>query len=81
MKCGKIKDNFQFVDAHMLFFNVSNLCYAECQPGTFGTNCSTTCKGYCRDPCNHISGMCDSGCQDGWLGPRCNQCKQINLYD
>lgn len=81
MKCGKIKDNFQFVDAHMLFFNVLNLCYAECQPGTFGTNCSTTCKGYCRDPCNHISGMCDSGCQDGWLGPRCNQCKQINLYD
>lgn len=63
-----------------VFFNVSNFCYAECLPGTFGTNCSANCKGYCRDPCNHISGMCDSGCQDGWLGPHCDQCKQIYLY-
>lgn len=65
----------------LLFFNVSNLCYVECPPGSFGTNCSGKCKRFCRDPCNHISGICDNGCQDGWLGPHCNQCKQIYLYN
>lgn len=65
----------------LLFFDVSNLCYVECPPGSFGTNCSGKCKGFCRDPCNHISGICDNGCLDGWLGPHCDQCKQIYLYD
>lgn len=65
----------------MIFFlYVSNLCYTECPPGSFGLNCFTTCRGYCRDTCNHISGICDNGCLDGWFGQYCDQSKKIYLY-
>lgn len=69
-----------FECTYEFFLYVSNLCYTECPPGSFGLNCSTICTGYCRDPCNHISGICDSGCLDGWLGQHCKQCKQVYLY-
>lgn len=77
----KLEIIFDLCMLTLLFFDVSNLCYVECPPGSFGTNCSGKCKGFCRDPCNHISGICDNGCLDGWLGPHCDQCKQIYLYD
>lgn len=71
---------FNFCMHIWFFLNVSNLCHTECLPGSFGLNCLATCIGYCRDPCNYISGICDNGCLDGWLGQHCNQSKKIYLY-
>ena len=47
--------------------------FSECEDGFYGLECSTECKGYCKNgPCNHTTGNCDKGCSDGWTGDHCD---------
>ncbi|KAF5307311.1 hypothetical protein FQR65_LT07027 [Abscondita terminalis] len=47
-------------------------CELPCQPGSYGKNCSETCK--CdRGECHHVTGNCT--CPSGWTGKFCSDAK------
>ncbi|XP_035698399.1 uncharacterized protein LOC118431370 [Branchiostoma floridae] len=46
--------------------------FAVCAEGTFGPNCSETCRCLRGNAyCNHVTGACFGGCTDGWAGSDC----------
>ena len=46
--------------------------FLECDPGTYGVNCSEAC-GHCfaNDQCDTVDGICSAGCNAGFEGPLC----------
>ena len=50
----------------------SRCLFSACPPGTFGADCSLTCRCPADDVCDGITGLCQGGvCLYGWDGPAC----------
>ena len=54
------------------FFNCFYHILKDCDAGTFGKDCNSTC-GHCVDEetCFHINGTCLDGCVPGFTGEQC----------
>lgn len=63
----------------LLFFSL-----LECRPGSYGSNCSSSCSLYCKEKaCDRYSGECLYGCTPGYQKPYCVMRKiylNLSLY-
>lgn len=50
----------------------SKLDVSACPKGTYGRDCASVCKGYCKNGCNSVTGKCDNGCEPGWYTDECH---------
>lgn len=50
----------------------STLYVSACPKGTYGRDCASVCKGYCKNGCNSVTGKCDNGCEPGWYTDECH---------
>lgn len=50
----------------------STLDVSACPKGTYGRDCASVCKGYCKNGCNSVTGKCDNGCEPGWYTDECH---------
>ena len=57
---------------NLLFFKCSYYILQDCDDGTFGEDCNSTC-GHCvyEETCFHINGTCLDGCVPGFIGEQC----------
>ena len=49
--------------------------HTECDPGTYGVNCSQNCSSFCAGPgkeCEPVNGSCTHGCAEGYTGETCS---------
>ena len=52
---------------------------ADCEAGSYGYDCKSTC-GNCKiSPCDFETGLCDGGCSAGWKGARCKSGECLDL--
>ena len=56
------------------------VCYAECDQGMFGEDCSLACN--CKsENCSKVSGQCsEPGCVSGFHGQSCSEGKYRTCY-
>ena len=60
----------------------SRCLFSACPPGTFGADCTLTCRCPADDVCDGVTGLCQGGvCLYGWDGPACQlrEWKSIDL--
>ena len=52
---------------------------ADCEAGSYGDDCKSTC-GNCKiSACDFETGLCDGGCSAGWKGARCKSGECLDL--
>lgn len=54
------------------------LCFAGCDDGEFGKDCTQNCSGNCLNGvvCDKYNGECES-CSSGFDGPKCDKSMSI----